>query len=319
MQQQGPLNRSPRAGMRNATAAIASALVLASLALSGCRNLSCVKATDEAISASRQLSLQGISARQQGDWERAENCYSAAVQRCPTDERARCGYAESLWKRGSREEAVAHMEEAVRLSGNDPERQVQLGRMYFDLGQLARAANQAGRAIAANRESSSAWALRGDVLRAQGNREDALASYHRALSLQPNSPDVQLSLVELYSQLNRPDRALATLQSLIDAYPADDVPPEIRIREGLVLRKLGRYSAAADALAQAAEKGGASAELLYELAQTRLLDQDRAGASLALTMALRRDPNHQPSLRLHHELETSPMPLTAVVNGPLLR
>lgn len=317
--QQGPLDRIPSDGMRSA-AALASALLLASLAVSGgCRNLSCVKATDEAISASRQLSLQGISARQQGDWERAENCYASAVQRCPADERARCGYAESLWKRGAREEAVAHMEEAVRLSGNDPERLVQLGRMYFDLGQLARAANQAGRAIAANRESPSAWALRGDVLRAQGNREDALASYHRALSLQPNSPEVQLSLVELYSQLNRPERALATLQSLIDAYPADGVPPEIRIREGLVLRKLGRHSAAADALASAAEKGGASPELLYELAQTRLLDQDRAGASLALSMALRQDPNHPPSLRLHQELETGPIPLTAVANGPLQR
>jgi Flp pilus assembly protein TadD len=143
------------------------------LLLAGCRAFRYPKASDESIASARQLSLQGRAARDQGRWDQSETLYAEAVQQCPRDERARCGLAESLWQRGDQEQAVAHMEEAVRLSGHDPERLVQLGNMYLDRGELARAGAQADRAIAANRALASAWALRGKVLQSQGSRSPA--------------------------------------------------------------------------------------------------------------------------------------------------
>jgi cytochrome c-type biogenesis protein CcmH/NrfG len=125
------------------------------------------------------------------------------------------------------------MEEAVRLSGDDPERVVQLGRMYRSRGDLPRAGEQARRAIAANPQLASAWALQGEVSAAQGNRSEALASFHRALSFQPQYAEVQLAIAGIYEQENRPQRALATLQSLAASFSPGRTPIEVVIRESL--------------------------------------------------------------------------------------
>ena len=278
-------------------------LLIAPLLGGGCRALSCKQATDENISVARQLSLQGMGAQQKGRWDQAETLYASAVTRCPTDERARCGYAESLWQRGAHDEAVAHMEEAVRLSGDDPERLVQLGNMYLSLGQLDRAETFADKAISANRHVAGAWALLGDIHRGRGLTSDALASYHRALSLQEHYPEVQFALTEIYTQQGRPQRAMATLQSLEDDFPPGQIPSNVLYREGLVLRQLGRYQDAAKALTLASEKAEPSAEMLNELARTQMLAGDPASATLANAAALAKDPNHAPSQQLKAELD----------------
>jgi len=68
--------------------------------------------------------------------------------------------------------------------------------------------------------ATAAWALRGDVQRAEGSRTEALVSYHRALCYQPQFPEVQLALADVHSQDGKPQRALATIQAL--AYRAAD-------------------------------------------------------------------------------------------------
>lgn len=207
----------------------------------GCSALRCPKVSEQSIADARRLSLQGLEAVQRGHWENAEALFAAAVIKCPHDERARCGYAESLWRRGAVPDAISHMEESVRLSGHDPERLVQLGNMYFGVGDFERSAEQARRAIAANQELASAWALRGDVLRAQGNRDEALASYHRALVYQEQFPGVQLAIADIYREENRPERSLATLHSLAANFPAGQAPPDLVARQASAMQALGRH------------------------------------------------------------------------------
>ena len=113
------------------------ALLAAIWATAGCRVFRSQQVSDENISEARRLSLQGLDAQQRGQWERAETLFAAAILKCPSDERARYGYAESLWQRGAWQQALSHMEEAVRLSGSDPERLVRLGQMYW-LGAIFR-------------------------------------------------------------------------------------------------------------------------------------------------------------------------------------
>jgi tetratricopeptide (TPR) repeat protein len=278
-------------------------LLAASLISSvGCRIFRGQKISDESIAAARQLSLQGIDAQQRGQGERAEMLFAAAILKCPSEERARSGYAESLWQRGAFADAIAHMEEAVRLSGNDPERLVRLGHMYRSRGDLAQAARQAEWAITANSQLAVAWALRGQVLQAQGKRSEALASYHRALSLEQSLPEVQLAIAEIYRQENRPQRALATLQSLAESYPPGQVPPQVLLEEGLALRALGRHQDSARALAQAAQQPNPTPELLYELARSQIMSRDIAAARHTVAVALKRSPQHLGCLALAQEL-----------------
>jgi tetratricopeptide (TPR) repeat protein len=238
--------------------------------------------------AARQLSLEGIDARQRGQLNRAETLFSQATELCPVDERIRSQYAETLWESGRREQAVAHMEEAVRLSGGRIDFVVRLGEMYLEQGQLDRAAAQADQATRRSPQLAAAWALRGDVLRAQGRADESLASFHRAMSLQPHYPHVQLAVAEIYRAAGRPARALATLRTLADEYPTGETPQRVLLLQGLALKELHRYDASAKLLVDAAQQGEPSSELLLHLAETQWMAGDPVNARLTVQNALSR-------------------------------
>jgi tetratricopeptide (TPR) repeat protein len=276
----------------------------------GCSTLRPGAVADNVVAA-RQLSLQGIAAMHQEDWLEAERLFAAAIETNPSDERAHRRYAELLWRRNMHESAIEHLEKSARLSGGDPELLVQLGGMYLDRGDLDTAWRRAESAITANRQLACAWALRGDILRARGEPQPALVSYHRALCYQPHFPNVQIAVADLYSAANRPRRALATLSSLLDNYEPDKAPPDILLRQGLVLKSLGRYDDAIDALKMASRSDSANIDVLYHLSESHWLAGDVANAGVAIQVALARDPNHVPSQRLQSEIRSWQRSMTA--------
>lgn len=312
-----PALRDRFASDRLHLAANAAILTCLLILAGGCRALRGHRISDENIAAARQLSLQGIDAQQRGQWDRAEMLFAAAIVKCPSDERARFGYAEALWQRGQRQQAVEHMEEAVRLSGSDPERLVRLGQMYRAQGDLVRAGRQADLAIAASGQSAAAWALRGQVLQAQGDRAAALTSFHRALSYQPSLPEIQLAIARIYAEEARPQRALATLQSLAASYGPGQAPPDVLIQEGLALRALGRHQDSVNVLTAAAQIGEPLVDLLCELARSQMLAGDTVAARNTLAAALARSPQHPGCLALAGTLDASPSRvITAAAVGP---
>jgi tetratricopeptide (TPR) repeat protein len=226
-------------------------LLLLIVLVGGCRLFRSRQPSEDDLAQARQLSRQGLDAQQRSEWQRAELLFAAAIVKSPADERARWGYAESLWRRGDTEGAIASMEEAVRLSGYDPERRVRLGTMYLARGDMRLARLQAERAITTNPQLAGAWALLGKTQNAAGLTEDALASFHRALSLEPDSTDVQLAVADVYASQSRPHRALATLQTLADRFPAAQVPVDVLYREALALRALGEIDSAKATVSEA--------------------------------------------------------------------
>ena len=227
-----------------------------------------------------------------GDWERAEEFFAQAVEVCPSDERVRSRYAETLWNRGSKELAMEHMQEAVRLSGSEPDLVVRLGEMYLQQGDVHRANQLAQRVIRSDRESAAAHRLRGDVLRQQGSWREALAAYHRALSIQPLYPDVQMAVAEVYYRHGRPQRALSTLRSLADTYPPGEEPADLLHWQGLAFASLGRHEQAVKYLARARSEGLESADLLYSLAESYQVLGDFSAARATLQRATQVAPNH---------------------------
>jgi tetratricopeptide (TPR) repeat protein len=255
----------------------------------GCRAIRNIGQNQHSIAA-RRLSRQGIQAMREGEWSAAENLFNDALAESDHDDRAHRGLAESLWQRGEPEVAIKHMEQAVRLSAGDPKLVERLGRMYLDVGRLDDANRQCTRALEADRTSAQTWALRGDCLYAQGQSDQALAAYHRALALQPDFIEVQLQAAEIYRSQGRYDRLLATLDRLQENTLGDQVPARFDMLKGFAMQQLGRGTEAKRCFQNASNKHPDTAEPHLMMAAVSLDDGDLDSARTAVARAMELDP-----------------------------
>lgn len=210
--------------------------------------------TNTSLVTARQLSLRGADAFQRSRNQDAELLFSQALAISPLDERAHWGYAMTLWQRGDKQKATHHMSEALRLSGRNPEYAIQLGEMHQALGDYQAAKKLGLDVLSDNRNHARAWALLGDTHRSAGEWVDALECYHRALLIRSDYPKVQLAITEIYRKLGKPQRALATLNRMVDLHGSVREDPEHMLFRGLVFADLNRPQEAAALLASAAER-----------------------------------------------------------------
>jgi len=273
----------------------------------GCAGFSRRLQPDDVVLA-RQIAQRGMDAVDAGNWQKAEQSFAQAVEVCPVDEQVQARYAEALWHRGARKDALEHMEEAVRLSGGEPELVVRLGEMHLETGDLQQASNAAERVTLSGRQLASAYRLRGDIRQRQGRLDGALADYHRALGVQPQYPEVQMAIARVYYQQGRPQRALSTLQALAGSYQSGEEPVALLYWEGLACKALNRPEQAVRHLSQAEGRGLQSADLLYNLAEARQMAGDLVAAQQTLQRAMELDPDHPDAQRLAQAiLQTIPM------------
>lgn len=240
----------------------------------------------------RQFSQQGLTSMDRGDWGKAELQFSKAVKACPTDHEARRNYAEVLWQRGARNEAVAQMIEAARLAQDDSSIRVRIAEMQLQMGHYDAARQVAQQAIASDTSQAQAWAVRARALKQSGDLRGALADCHRALALEPDNQDWLLEAAEIYRALGQPQRALAQLQTLLESYPVGEEPQQALYLTGLAHAALGRHQEAAQNLLAASQREHPSADIYFRLAEAHLrtgqLEQAEASAQAGLAV----DPNH---------------------------
>jgi tetratricopeptide (TPR) repeat protein len=253
----------------------------------------------------RQLTQRGIDAACRNKWDQAEELFVQAAEISHDDVPARHQYARALWRRGAQQDAIAVMSQAVQLSGSDPRLHVELGEMYLAVGDLERAQVHAGAAISGNPRLAAAWALRGDLRRGWDDNTGALAAYHRALSLQPDFPRVQLEVADLYLAQDHPGRALATLDRLAQSYATDAVPGDVCYRQGLALLSLERHDEAVECLTAAIDRGVATADAYYQLGRADLLSGRPADARWAVRQSLAVDPSHHPAQELLAQIDAA--------------
>src|SRR5690606_624250 len=74
----------------------------------GCSSFSRRLQPDDVVLA-RQIAQRGMDSVDAGNWQRAEQFFAQAVDVCPVDERVQARYAEALWQRGARKDALEHM------------------------------------------------------------------------------------------------------------------------------------------------------------------------------------------------------------------
>lgn len=296
----------------------AARLALASVgmaaALAGCRSAQPAGLTQSMVD-SRQMAMRGQDAIQGGRWDEASQWFGRAVEACPANERARAGFAETKWQRGQTKAAIDEMREAVRLSADDAEMQVRLGEMQLAVGDVDGAEACAAAAIRAQWQGASAWALSGDVERARGRPEEALRCYHRALACQERMPRVQLAVAEIYEQQDRPLRALATLDALVDQYAVGQAPPDLLVRRGWALRRLGRNDDALECFAAAWKQPNANWDVAMYLAECQWAAGQKASAQLTIQEGLRRNPTAAGLQSLAAQIQASDARMASRADG----
>ncbi len=253
----------------------------------------------------RQLTRQGIAALEAGWIEQAEASLAEAIKLCPVDGEARRYYAETLWLHGAHREAIAQLEEASLLDGEDAGPRVRLAEMQLAVGEIQHAGENAERALDIDPKSAAAWAIRGRVMRTRGQIRQALADYHRSLGYKPDDPQLLLEVAEAHRELNQPHRALATLCRLAEIYPPNEEPQQVLYLTGLAHMALDRYEDAAAVFADAVCRGKPTPEICYRLAEAEMLAGHPDAAAAAAQHALALQPAHQPSRELLGELRVT--------------
>ena len=240
--------------------------VLVLVGFVGCRLVTRQDPVPKELAAARRLCNQGLCAVDEQDLPGAETLLSQAVDRCPTDIDARQHYANILWKRGLKVEAIEQITKALELSPEDVGLCLEAGRMYWNIGLLDDADQLSKKAIRNAPHSVEAWYLHGQVALARGHSEDALADFHRALSIAPDNREILLDTAKVYQMLNRPRRALSTLAILGETYGPNQVPANVLVLEGAAQEALNRPAEALVSYRRAREKGDLSPDTVERIA-----------------------------------------------------
>ncbi len=269
----------------------------------GCRSMGKKKIVPDALATCRELSQNGVTAMELGEWDKARAVLHEAVTTSPTDAEARCHLAEALWQTHSRREAVVHMEAAVQLDPRHAPNVVRAGEMLLEIGVIDRAQQRAEQAIALDSTLAGGWALRGRVERERGNSKRALADLQQALRFAPHQTEVLLHVAEVQYELGRPQRSLSTLHSLLDIYPPGEEPQQALWLEGLAYGAMERHQDAVESLAAASQQANPPTNLLYQLARAEQSAGQTASAANTARRALALDQQHEPSRLLLAQLQ----------------
>jgi tetratricopeptide (TPR) repeat protein len=293
--------------MRNAGLLMIAALLLA-LPATGCRLPGREGPVSQSVSDCRRLAQQGVAAMERGQQLKAEALLGQAVTACPVDPEARRNYAESLWRRGARQQAIMQMEEASRLAGEDAALWARLAEMHLAEGKVELARQFAEKAIDLDSKLAAAWAVRGGVMRAAGQPQQALSDCLRALSYSPKDRRILLEVAELYQQQQQPERALQTLQSVAETYSPGEEPEQVLYAMGRAYVALGRFEDGVESLSAAVIRGNATPEMFYHLGEAELLAGRPGAAAAAARQALSLQPQHQGARELLDRLELAQRP-----------
>jgi tetratricopeptide (TPR) repeat protein len=212
------------------------------------------------------LRLYGDILRDRGDPDGALSKYQAAVLADPEDFWTHYSLAMLFWRQGKDEEAIAALNEALRVRPTMPEALLLYGDILRDRGDPDGALQKYQEAVRVDPDYSWAhyslarqfWdqekdeeaiasleeALRvrptipealllyGDILRDRGDPDGALQKYQEAVRADPNSPWSHLAIARLLRRQKKLPDALAAVDEALTLRP--DMPEALRLRDNIM-------------------------------------------------------------------------------------
>lgn len=115
--------------------------------------------------------------------------------------------------------AVAAFSTAQQKGQNDPEVQMKAGRFFLNNDLFEKSTKCFNRFIQLKPEDAQGYAAMGDLRLKQGNHEDALRLYNKALELNENFFPAKFNRAKALQGLNKTMEAVSDLKEIIRAYP----------------------------------------------------------------------------------------------------
>lgn len=193
------------------------------------------------------LHLLGVVERDRGDLGQAQRLLERVVTLRP-------GFAAALGnlgmvraEQGALDEAIALYERAIALDGSLVEARLNLANALAERGDDARAERVLGDLLAA-RPLAAGHRLLGSLRWRAGAREEALAQFAAAVTVQPCFPVAWRQLGQALLDLGRAQEAVGCFTRALEQQP---VFPEALNELGAALQRLGRWKEARNCHAQA--------------------------------------------------------------------
>ena len=109
----------------------------------------------------------------------------------------------------------------------------------------------------------------------------------------------------VYRSLGQPQRALESMQSLVETYSPGEEPQQVLYWTGLDYMALRRYDDAVASLTAAVSRDRPTPELFYQPGRAQYRSGRSQEAAAALQQALAIDPQHAPSRQLLGEIQVA--------------
>jgi tetratricopeptide (TPR) repeat protein len=162
----------------------------------------------------------GIANFENGDIATAMQHYAKAIKQDQSSAEAHAGMGISQARAGNLDQAISHLQRAHELCPECGLLANWLADAWFDKGNLDRAIEYYSEAIRSNATDSNAHNDMADAYRLKGNYAKACDLYRRTLKIDPLDTNARLELAQCQIQMQMPEEALQTLQTLINDFPS---------------------------------------------------------------------------------------------------
>lgn len=160
--------------------------------------------------------------------------------------------------------AIAKLEKAIALVPNHFDANFSLGRAYFGSGEIDKSVNSFKKAVAIRPNDARSHFYLATALERAGNTPEALAEYQKVLEISPNNADGNLGLAVLLlkTEGDKSEKGLAALQKAVSLNPN---LYEAQITLGKTLIRINRANEAIKPLQKAAELAPNNPEPHFQL------------------------------------------------------
>jgi tetratricopeptide (TPR) repeat protein len=208
----------------------------------------------------------GVALIKQGQLDEAVARLQDAIRLAPNYAEAYNNLGTALAMQGRLDEAIARFQESLRLQPHHAQAHNDLGAALGRQGRLDEAIAHLQEAVRLAPDLADARCNLGDALAAKGRFDEAIAQYQQAIQLNPNYPDTHNHLGIALSSKGRLDEAIGHFRQALRLNPDY---AEARGNLGAALGRMGRLD-----------------EAIYHLQEAVRLKPDYAGAQKNLRAAL---------------------------------